>query len=273
MSAVVVAVLAAALFAASVVRATSQRTARRRLGLVFDAAPHSRRYRARVLVVLGLAVIGAVAFVRFAIRPHSLLIGVTLCAVGYATVVLRRMARRRRDRHRRQAETVDICDAIVAELNSGSPPVRALAQVADDWPSFRPVAHTAALGGDVAQTIRTLADDQGRESLRDLAAAWEVSARSGAGLSGVLDRLSAALRQDAEVRQEVAASLGAPRATAKVLAVLPVIGLALGTGIGGDPVAVLVDTMVGAICLAVGSLLAVAGLFWVERIADSAEMV
>jgi tight adherence protein B len=105
-----------------------------------------------------------------------------------------------------------------------------------------------------------------------VAAGWEVASRSGAGLADVLDRLSGVLRTDEDVRREVAANLASPRATATMLAVLPVFGIGLGTAIGADPAGVLLGTMLGACCLAAGCLLAVAGLFWVERIVDRAEV-
>jgi tight adherence protein B len=88
---------------------------------------------------------------------------------------------------------------------------------------------------------------------------------------GVLDRLAGTLRDDDEARQEVVSSLAASRATARLLAVLPVFGLLLGGGLGGRPWMVLIDSMIGAGCLLGGAVLAVAGVFWVERIADHAE--
>ena len=201
------------------------------------------------------------------------MLAVTAAGVGYAAVGLRRRTALREARHRRQAEAVDLCDALVSELAAGSPPTRAIANVATDWPFLSPVARCAELGGDVAQSLRNVATEAGRGSFASIAAAWEVSARTGAGLADVLDRLATALRQEDEARQEVVAALGAPRSTARVLAVLPVFGLGLGAGIGGDPLAVLLESMFGAICLAAGSALAVCGLFWVEHIADAAELV
>ena len=72
-------------------------------------------------------------------------------------------------------------------------------------------------------------------------------------------------------RREVVAALEPPRATARLLALLPVFGLLLGTGIGADPWGFLVGTPVGVGCLAAGCALGLAGLTWVERLADGAE--
>ncbi|UYM03367.1 type II secretion system F family protein [Solicola gregarius] len=268
-----VAIGLAACVAALLVRGSPERVAARRLGSSRRTLRAQLAVHPLLVVVPAVAVASAVAFTTFGSRPNLLLVAVTGCAVAYAAVTLRRRTAARAVRHRRQAETVDICDAIVSELAAGSPSTRAIANVAADWSFLNPVAHCADLGGDVAQSLRNVASEPGRAALAQIAAAWEVSVRTGAGLADVLDRLSTAMRADDEARQEVVASLGAPRATARVLAVLPVFGLALGSGIGGDPLAVLLESMLGAICLAVGSALAISGLFWVERIADAAELV
>ncbi|MGH3360522.1 MAG: type II secretion system F family protein [Nocardioidaceae bacterium] len=266
------AAFAAGLAAAMATRSGSSTLVRRRLG-VGRAGFRDSAVRTRLLAAVVSVAATCVALLVLGDRPQLVLVAVAAGGAGYAGVSLRRKTRQRALRHRRQAETVDICDAIVAELAAGSPPSRALTQVAADWPVLAAAARTAELGGEVADALRALSHESGRDSFHEVAAAWQVSLRSGAGLAGVLDRLSATLRRDDEARQEVIAALGAPRATARVLAVLPAFGLALGAGIGGDPVAVLLETMLGAVCLLVGSALAVAGLFWVEHIADTAELV
>ena len=81
-----------------------------------------------------------------------------------------------------------------------------------------------------------------------------------------LDRLAVGLRQEAEVDAEVEASLAAPRATARLLAGLPLVGVALGELIGAHPVAVLIGTAVGRTCALCGVLLAVAGQLWTRAL-------
>jgi tight adherence protein B len=66
----------------------------------------------------------------------------------------------------------------------------------------------------------------------------------------------------------VAAELAAAHATARMLAVLPIGVLLLGSGIGGDPVGFLLGSTAGLVCLALGLGLSFAGLTWLERIAD-----
>jgi tight adherence protein B len=65
----------------------------------------------------------------------------------------------------------------------------------------------------------------------------------------------------------VAAELAAAYATARLLAVLPLGVLLLGSGIGGDPVGFLTGSTAGLVCLAVGIGLSFGGLLWLDRIA------
>ena len=66
----------------------------------------------------------------------------------------------------------------------------------------------------------------------------------------------------------MAAELAAAYATARMLAVLPLGVLLLGSGVGGDPVGFLTGSMPGLVCLAMGLGLSFGGLFWLEGIAD-----
>ncbi len=226
-----------------------------------------RRFVPSALVGAGVVVVTS----QSAGRPHVLVLGVTAVGVGWAATALLRRGRDRTERQARRARVVGLCDALTAELHSGAPPPVALRVVAQEWPELEPVRDAADLGADVPAVLRELARRPGGEPLTAVAAGWEVAVRSGAGLATVLDRIASSLRDDQDIRREVTASLSSPRATARMLAVLPVFGLGLGTSIGADPVGVLVASLPGALCLASGSALAIIGLFWVERIADRAE--
>jgi tight adherence protein B len=197
----------------------------------------------------------------------SVLVGAA--AVGVLAVRSRMAARSQTAR--RRARLVETCDQLAAELSAGQSPPRALQHAAEAWPDLGPVAAAAQLGGDVPGACRAVAELPGAESLRSVAAAWEVAERSGAGLSLVLERMADALRAEDAVRREVDAALGPPRATARMLAALPVFGLLLGMAMGADPVGLLLTTPLGAGCLVVGSAFAVAGVWWVDRLARAAQ--
>lgn len=221
--------------------------------------------------LLAAAIAITVAVLVFGGRPHLVILAVAGIGVWWAVVTLRRRRRRHDRATKLRASITDMCDALVAELSAGIPPPTALADLAHDWPILQPAAVTARLGGEVPQALASAAERPGAGPLRHLAAAWEISARTGAPLSGVVDRLAGAMRDEQEARVEVTAALGAPRATARLLAVLPVFGLALGGGLGGEPWKVLTGSMLGAVCVVSGAGLAVAGVFWVEHIAAQAE--
>jgi tight adherence protein B len=162
-------------------------------------------------------------------------------------------------------------ELLAAELRSGSLPMHALAAVADDAPSLRPAATAARHGGDVAAALGAAGERPGARALVDLAGAWNVADRAGAPLATVLDRVAVSVREDAEVDRDVQAEAAPARATGRMMAVLPLLGLSLGAGLGADPVRVLTGTLLGACCLAAGVALACAGMAWVDRIVASVE--
>ncbi|MHB1065916.1 MAG: type II secretion system F family protein [Candidatus Nanopelagicales bacterium] len=176
-------------------------------------------------------------------------------------------ARRRSARDR--ARTVQAIGALAAELASGQPPAPALAAAAGE-PAVWPAALAAAASGrDVAAALRE--DSAARPPLAHLAACWEVAATSGTGLAVAVERLAAATRAAEEVRVELEGQLAGPRSTARMLGLLPVVGLGLGTMLGADAVGWLLGTPAGWASLGTGIGLTVLGQAWTGRIAASVE--
>jgi tight adherence protein B len=191
-------------------------------------------------------------------------------AVGVALGAVRLAARTRATR-RAEARTVRVlaaCDGMAADLAAGQPPGAALRRAAQEWDELQPVAVAAELDSDVPAALRRLADAPGAGQLRTVAAAWQVAHRSGTGLAGTLGRVAGVLREEQRTRRLVATELAAARATARMMAALPVLVLLLGAGIGGDPVGFLIGTPLGLGCLALGLGLTQLGLLWLERVAD-----
>jgi tight adherence protein B len=201
--------------------------------------------------------------------PGVVLVLTGVAVAGFAGLQVRG-ARARSEVARRRAEVAELVGLMAAELRAGVLPQRVVTGLAADFPVLEPAARAADLGGDVAGALREASRAPGREVLRDVAGAWWVSDRSGAPLASVVERLEQSARADREIAREVEAGAAPARATARLMAALPAVGLLLGSGMGGDPLAVLTGTWVGAGCLALGCGLACAGVAWIERIAASA---
>ncbi len=105
-----------------------------------------------------------------------------------------------------------------------------------------------------------------RPAIHVIAAGWDVSGRTGAPLAAVLDRVDHDLRSRLRQRRQIAAQLAGPRATALLLAALPVLGILLGTAMGADPVRILLGTSFGQVLLLTGAVLQAAGVLWTARI-------
>jgi tight adherence protein B len=196
-------------------------------------------------------------------------------APGRAAAILLARGRdptRRREARRRRAAVIELCAGLAAELGAGGTARESMIAAARPVPE---VAHLAAVAaaphGDVAQALQTAAGRPGSAGLRSLAACWRVSERSGSALAPAVSRLAATLRDEEQVRREVAAQLAGPRATSVLLALLPAFGLLMGGALGADPLAVLVGTPAGRGCLALGLLLEATGLLWTARITRRAE--
>lgn len=197
--------------------------------------------------------------------------GVALAAValGWGGRALLAVRARRRVAAETAARVLETCEQLAGDLAAGRPPSTALAAAARTWPVLEPVAEAGALGGDVPATMRELAAARdGAGELRLVAAAWSVSQRTGAGLGAALDRVAATIRADAATRRVVEGELASARATARLVAALPVLVQLLGIGSGTTPWQFLFHTPLGLACLAGGLALGFAGLWWIERIAD-----
>lgn len=178
-------------------------------------------------------------------------------------------SRRRGVRHRRAA-LWEATETVAAELRAGRSADQALVAAAGIFPDLTPVAAVSRMGGDVPAALR-MVRAPGTEPLRRLAVAWSVAGGTGAGLAVVLERIAHGIQAEERLREEVAATLAAPRATARMLAVTPLLGLALGAGVGANPLTFLLRTPYGLGCLLLGTLLAATGVWWVERLAARAE--
>lgn len=176
---------------------------------------------------------------------------------------------------------------LVAELRAGAHPAAAAEAAAGDAAAqgdvrgadnpgdgtataLRTIAATARLGGEPA-AIPTRPGKAGRDGgpVDQIGRSWALAQRHGLPLADVLE----AFRKDVEGRTRFAANahagMAGARASAAVLAALPVAGLALGQAMGADPLRVLVATGPGQVLLGTGCTLIACGLGWSARLTRS----
>lgn len=165
-----------------------------------------------------------------------------------------------RDDERCRAELAATVSALHDEYAAGATVAAAFTAAAASSGRFATaIGHAAVLAGqgnEVAPALR--AEDE----LARLAVACDLVSRSGAPLGRLLVGLRAELAADRQTHRAVLAALAGPRSSALLLAGLPLIGVALGTGMGTRPVRMLLHTTAGLLALTAGVLLDVAGLAW-----------
>lgn len=154
--------------------------------------------------------------------------------------------------------------ALAAELSAGrdlDAALLACRPAARLWP--RAIA-AAEVGGDVASALV-------RDDARALAACWRVAGSSGAGLAAAISGIAAGERDATSIRARLAGELAAPRASARMLAALPLVGIAMGIVMGAEPLDLLLGSWPGRGLLVVAGLLTIGGLLWTGAIVRSVE--
>jgi len=150
-----------------------------------------------------------------------------------------------------------------AQLRAGVPPAQAWGRALAD-PAAGPVPTVAQLApGGPRRRGRGDRGAIGRaQRAQAVVAAARLSDQLGAPLASVLERVAVGLAADEECEGERAAALAGPRATAQVLAWLPLLGLLLGGALGADPVAVVLGGGLGTVAAVAGLALLVLGRWW-----------
>jgi tight adherence protein B len=212
-----------------------------------------------------LLAVSVAAVVHASGRLVVLTLVLSLAAWGASRIL--RSRRRRRSSQATTARVLETCEQLASELASGQPPGAALQRAAGAWAPLAPAAEAFRIGSDVPAALRQLAGSPGAADLRLVAAAWQVAHRTGRGLAEAMDRVVDDLRAAASTRRLVEGELASARATARLVAGLPVLALLMGSGAGGDPWGFLLGHPVGLACLAGGLAFGLAGLAWIEAIA------
>lgn len=116
----------------------------------------------------------------------------------------------------------------------------------------------------LAQELQALSlDDQ-----KSLDRFWFTIKQSGGSALAALNRLARVLELQAKSQSELALAFAAPRATAKLVMVLPFLALALAQLLGLNPLRAIFGSVAGAISLALGVALLWGGRFWSQKLID-----
>ncbi|MCZ2817564.1 type II secretion system F family protein [Modestobacter sp. VKM Ac-2984] len=166
---------------------------------------------------------------------------------------------------RRTRALVEALGVLAAEVRAGRPLREAAEAAVGGCPdpgtarALEPVLRLAA-------PPAVPADDESSHALVRIAAAVRLSTRTGCSLAGVVAAVEDDLRARLRAGEELRSAVAGPRASATVLAGLPLLGLLMGSGVGADPWRVLTTTAAGTALLVLGVALELAGLTWSARL-------
>ncbi len=165
---------------------------------------------------------------------------------------------------------------LVGELRIGAHPVAAFEVAAGevDGPvagSLRAVAARARLGADVAAGLRSFAESSLMPGHWErLALFWRLAQAHGLAIATLMRAAHRDIVERERFSARVDAGMAGARATAAVLAGLPVLGIGLGQLIGADPLRFLLSGGAGGWLLVAGVMLACCGLLWSDLITGRA---
>ena len=154
--------------------------------------------------------------------------------------------------HKRCAEDIRRFTQALATVTSwGAPAYLACAQLLENSTRMRP---------------------HSRERLHDLQLSLRMSESAGAPLATSLERAAEHAEERIDALLGRQSALAAPRATGRILSLLPLLGLGLGVLMGSDPVGVLTGSILGALTGLFGLGLAFAGRRWTAALVHRAEV-
>ncbi len=246
--------------------------------LLVPRPPQQRLLRRRKVVPRQtMAVVGiCCASVVGVMLPAAVVLAAVVLAIALG--VRRRRGHRARQRMAEGQTLASALEVLVGELSVGAHPARALAVAAEEsggavGAALGVVGARAQLGGDVVGGLLAAADSSLVPTYwYRLATCWHLAAQHGLAISLLIRTAHRDIVERQRFTARVEAGLAGARATAAILAGLPVIGVFFGQLIGARPLEFLLGGSVGGWILVVGVLLVCAGLAWSDRITDRLSM-
>ncbi len=202
---------------------------------------------------------------------------VLAASVLLATLALRFRRRRCSDRGSGESRELETAiDVLVGELRIGAHPATAFAVAAQETAgpvagACRAVAARARLGADVAAGLRGVGETSVLQAHWErLAVCWQLAADHGLAMSALMQAAQRDIAERQRFSGQVRSAMAGARATAAILAGLPLLSVVMGQLIGARPMAFLLGGQLGGWLLVAGLTLVCGGLLWADRITDQA---
>ena len=182
----------------------------------------------------------------------------------WITLVSRVSRRRRRERDAVVEAVLNVLDVVAAALRAGQPPDTALRYAVAATP--RGPWRLGSPAVDLVDELERLARVHGMPALEHVTRAWRLAAETGAPLANAVEVGAALMRHARDHEHALAVAFAGPRATIRLLSVLPLGGPVVGWVLGLDPVDMYLRSPLGRACLGVGIFLVVVGRVWCRRL-------
>lgn len=157
---------------------------------------------------------------------------------------------------------------VASRLNAGANPDSAWVKSLPRNGFSRP---KTASSTDIQAAIEPYLSSWERASLTGLLAAVRFSEAVGAPLAEVLTGCADSLTEAANAARARKLALTAPKASATILGLLPLGGIALGSPLGANPLSAIFAGGLGTISALAGLIALLTGIFWMFRLVAQAE--
>lgn len=187
---------------------------------------------------------------------------------------LRWLTSGRRRRRRAAARRMRVLDALAAGLRAGLPVPRAVALAVgdsdseDDDRAWTGILRAAEEGATLGASWEKAARSNRSSTLAAVARSWRVADRTGAPLADALTLAADSARERLRIERALQAATAGPRATAVLLTLLPLAGVAIAALLGTGPLELYAHPF-SVISLALGLVLLLMGHVVVDRMIDT----
>ncbi|WP_130866286.1 type II secretion system F family protein [Acidipropionibacterium timonense] len=160
------------------------------------------------------------------------------------------------------------CRALSGRLQVGEIPATALAEVSSDSAVLMSAEQARRVGADVPDALLETSRQPGHEAMAALAHAWRLSDMTGAPMASSARAVAEGTARRARLAATLEAELAGPRASGRLMGLLPFAGMGLAQSIGAGPAHFLTGSWPGRLCLLAAVVMACVGVLWSEHLAD-----